>query len=115
MLPSYPTVPETGSVEAYGDRVIVRRIPPDEKVGSIFIPEDASRVGQHSYKTRLCEVVSVGHKRLKNGKTIPLSVSPGDRIVMSIYKGKEFPVVGEELVAISEDDILCVLQPSEEN
>ncbi|MEM9706514.1 MAG: co-chaperone GroES, partial [Pseudomonadota bacterium] len=58
------------------DRVLVRRIEEDEKVGSIIIPDTAKEKPQQG------EVISVGSgARNDNNDIIPLDVKAGDTIL----------------------------------
>jgi chaperonin GroES len=92
-------------VEPLGDKVVIKRLEPEEKTpGGIVLP-DAARD-----KPRQGRVLSVGDGRmLPNGERIPHQVSEGDRVVFSSYAGTEVVVDNEEVLIMSEDDILAVL------
>jgi chaperonin GroES len=47
---------------------------------------------------------------LKDGKTIPLQVKPGDRVLFSKYGGTEVKFVDEDYLVMREDDILGILE-----
>jgi chaperonin GroES len=56
-------------------------------------------------------VVSVGSgKTLENGKTVPLSVKPGDQVLIGKYSGSEVKLDGEEHIVLREDDVLAILE-----
>ena len=86
------------------DRVLVRRLEADEqKAGSIIIPDSAKE------KPAEGEVIAIGAgKLLEDGKTHPLDVKVGDRVLFGKYSGTEVKVEGEELVLLNEDDVLAV-------
>ncbi len=47
---------------------------------------------------------------LKNGKTIPLQVKPGDRVLFSKYGGTEVEFGDENYLVLREDDILGIIE-----
>jgi chaperonin GroES len=87
------------------DRILVRRIEQDEeKVGGIIIPDTAKE------KPQQAEVVAVGNgKLLENGTTIPLTVKPGDKVLVGKWSGTDVKLDGEEYLILKEDEVLGVL------
>jgi chaperonin GroES len=87
------------------DRVLVRRIEQDEKTaGGIIIPDTAKEKPQQG------EVLAVGPgARDESGKTLPMSVKPGDVILFGKWSGTEVKLEGEELLVMKESDIIGVL------
>ena len=88
-----------------GDKVIVQRLGSAEKSkGGLYLPDAAQEKPQEG------KVIAVGSGRmLKNGKTIPLSIKPGDRIIFGKYSGSEIKVEDREYVFLNEDDILAIV------
>ena len=88
-----------------GDRVIVQRLGSAEKSkGGLYLPDTAQEKPQEG------KVIAVGTgKTLKNGKTVPLSVKPGDKIIFGKYSGSEIKVDEKEYVFLNEDDILAIV------
>src|SRR3990167_2621238 len=88
-----------------GDRVIVQRLGSAEKSrGGLYLPDAAQEKPQEG------KIIAVGSGRtLKNGKTIPLTVKPGDKIIFGKYSGSEIKVDDKEYVFLSEDDILAIV------
>ena len=88
-----------------GDRVVLKRVEAEEKTaGGIILPDTAKE------KPREGTIVAVGTGRqLKNGERAPLSVKIKDRVLFSSYAGTEVNVDGEELIVLSEDEILAVI------
>ena len=88
-----------------GDRVIVQRLGSVEKTRSgLYLPDTAQEKPQEG------KVIAVGTgKVLKNGKTVPLAVKAGDRILFGKYSGSEIKVDDKEYVFLNEDDILAIV------
>ena len=88
------------------DRVIVKRIEEDStSKGGIIIPDSAKE------KPAQGEVIAVGGgKVLDDGKTAPMNVKAGDRVLFSKYAGNEVKLEGEEFLIMREDDILGILE-----
>lgn len=89
-----------------GENVVIQRLSAEEKsAGGIVLPEAARE------KPREGRVLSVGDGRLlAGGRRAEPQVSEGDRVVFSSYAGSEVVVDGEELLIMSESEILAVLQ-----
>jgi chaperonin GroES len=52
----------------------------------------------------------VGTGRISDdGKTIPLAVKEGDRILFGKYSGSEVKLDGEEFLIMKEEDVLGIL------
>lgn len=84
------------------DRVLVRRLEEDEKVGSIIIPDTAKEKPQRG------TVISVGPgKLLDSGARGTLSVSVGDEVIYGKYSGTEIEVAGKDVKILRESDILA--------
>ena len=92
-------------VEPIGDNVVIKRLDADERTsGGIVLPDSAQEKPQEG------KVLSVGDGRqLKDGTRCKHQVSEGDRVVFSSYAGNELIVDDEQLLIMSEDDILAIL------
>ena len=90
------------------DRIVVRRIEPEERTaGGIIIPDTAKEKPQQG------EVIAAGPgARDEKGMVQPLDVKPGDRILFGKWSGSEVKIDGEELLIMKESDILGVLEGS---
>jgi chaperonin GroES len=88
------------------DRVLIKRLEEqDEKHGSIIIPDSAKEKPQEG------KVIAVGTGRVtEDGKTLPLAVKAGDRVLFGKYSGSEVKIDGEELLIMKEEDILGILE-----
>jgi chaperonin GroES len=93
-------------VRPLGDKVLVKRAEPLTKTTSgIFLPESAKEKPQEA------TIVAVGDgKLLENGSRAPFQVKTGDRILISKWGGTELKIQGEEMLVMSEDEILAVLE-----
>ncbi|MFP4200076.1 MAG: co-chaperone GroES [Clostridia bacterium] len=91
------------NIKPLGDRVVVRVIEEEEVTSSgIVLPDTAKDKPQQG------EVVAVGSgKMLDSGEKISLEVTEGDTIIFSKYAGTEVKIQGEELLILSERDILA--------
>ncbi len=92
-------------VEPLGDKVVVRRLEAEEQTaGGIVLPDSA-----HD-KPKEGRVLSVGDGRLlPDGTRIPHQVKEGDRVLFTSYAGTEVVVDNEELLIMSEEEILAIL------
>jgi chaperonin GroES len=88
------------------DRLLVRRIEPEEKTrGGIIIPDTAQEKPQQG------EVVAVGPgARDESGKIQPLDVKAGDRVLFGKWSGTEVRIDGEDLLIMKESDIMGILE-----
>jgi chaperonin GroES len=85
-----------------GDRVIVKAIEQEEVTASgIVLPDTAKEKPQRG------KVLAVGEGRYIDGKRVPLEVAEGDEIIYSKYGGTEVKLEGEDLLILSEHDILA--------
>jgi chaperonin GroES len=92
-------------VKPLNDRVLVRRMDPEEKVkGGIIIPDTAKE------KPLEGKVIAVGAGRLdESGKRIPMEVKAGDRVLIGKYAGTEVKIEDTEHVIVREDEILGII------
>jgi chaperonin GroES len=88
------------------DRLVVRRIEPEEKTkGGIIIPDTAKEKPQQG------EVIAVGPgARDESGKLVPLDVKAGDRVLFGKWSGTEVRINGEDLLIMKESDIMGILE-----
>ena len=87
-----------------GDRVVLK---PDEEqaqksAGGIFIPDTAKEKPQQG------TVVAVGPGRVTDdGKTLPMTVVVGEKVIYSKYSGTEYTEDGVEYLIVREGDVLA--------
>ncbi|HEX2923496.1 MAG TPA: co-chaperone GroES [Chloroflexota bacterium] len=88
-----------------GDRVVVKPLSREEVTKSgIVLPDTAKEKPQEG------SVVAVGPGRLlDNGQRVAVELKEGDRVLFQKYAGTEFKRDDEELLILSEKDILAVV------
>jgi chaperonin GroES len=87
------------------DRVVVRRITPQEKsAGGIIIPDTVKE------KPMEGEVVAAGPgARNEAGTVVALGVKAGERVLFGKWSGTEVMLDGEELLIMKEGDLLGII------
>lgn len=87
------------------DRVLVkRRDEADDKHGSVIIPDTAKE------KPVEGTVVAVGAGKVaEDGRTRPVGLKKGDRILFAKFSGSEVRLEGEEFLIMKEEDVLGIL------
>jgi chaperonin GroES len=87
------------------DRLLVKRLEAEEKSpGGIIIPETAKE------KPMEGEVIAVGTgARTEDGKTIPMDVKVGDRILFGKWSGTEVKLGSDEYIIMKESDVMGIL------
>ena len=92
-------------VEPIGDKVVVKRLDAAQTTaGGIVLPDSAQE------KPSQGRVLSIGDGRLlKGGNRAEQQVKEGDRIIFSSYAGTSITLNDEELLIMSEDEILAIL------
>tara|TARA_B100001287_G_C22585438_1_gene483003 strand:+ start:146 stop:433 length:288 start_codon:yes stop_codon:yes gene_type:complete len=88
------------------DRVIVKRLEEERKTASgIVLPDSATE------KPDQGEVIAVGNgKILDDGKTRPLDVKKGDKILFGKYSGQSVKVDDIEYLVMREEDIMGIVE-----
>lgn len=92
-------------LEPLGDKVVVKRLSAEEKTaGGIFLPDSAREKPQQG------RILSVGDGGLTaDGVRVAPQVKEGDRVVFTTWAGQEVGIDGDEVLIISERDILAIL------
>ena len=88
-----------------GDRVVVKPLSREEVTKSgIVLPDTAKEKPQEG------SIIAVGPGRvLDNGQRVAVELKAGDRVLFAKYAGTEFKREDEELLILSEKDILAVV------
>jgi len=94
------------SLKPMGDRVVVKPKGREETTKSgIVLPDTATEKPQQG------EVLAVGPGRqLDNGKRAELDVKIGDLVLFAKYSGTEFKLDDDDLLILSERDVLAVIE-----
>lgn len=99
-------VAEKLKLKPLGSRVVIKALDREEvtKTG-IFIPDTAKEKPQEG------KVLAVGPGGLdKNGNKVAMTLKEGDKVLYQKYAGTEFKLDGEELLVISQEDILALIE-----
>lgn len=96
---------EKVKVKPLGDRILVKVGEPEETTRSgIIVPGSAKEKPQEGL------VVAVGKGKTNDeGKTTPLDVKVGDKILYGKYSGTEIKLDDEDYLIMHQDDVLAVL------
>jgi chaperonin GroES len=89
-----------------GDRVVIEPTPREEMTKSgIVLPDTAKEKPQEG------TIVAVGPgKTLDDGKRESMDVKAGDKVLYAKYAGTEFKIDGEDLLIVSQKDILAIVE-----
>ena len=94
------------SINPLYDRLVLKRLPSEQKTASgIIIPDTAQE------KAQLGEVVAAGPgKPDANGAIRSLAVKTGDKVLFGKYAGTEIKLDGNDFLIIKEDEILGIIK-----
>jgi chaperonin GroES len=89
-----------------GDRVVIQPSAREEMTKSgIVIPDTVKEKPQEG------TILAVGPGRiLDNGKREQIDVKKGDKVLYAKYAGTEFKVEGDDLLIVSQKDILAIVE-----
>ena len=94
-------------VRPLGDKIIIKRADAQTQTDAgIYLPESAKD------KPKEGEIIALGDGLLnkETGEYMPFTVKRGDRVIFTSYAGTEIKIDGEELLIMTEDDILGVVE-----
>ncbi len=93
------------TITPIGQRVLVKRLEAESVSSGGIVPPDTAQE-----KPQEAEVVSLGTGgKDEDGKVIEFAVKVGDKVLISKYGGTEVKVDGEDLLILSESDILGIV------
>ena len=95
------------NVRPLGDKILVKRAEAKDKTDyGIFLPESAKDQPKEG------KVLALGSGILnkETGEYMPFAVKKGDRIIFTSYAGTEIKLGDDELMILSEDDILGIIE-----
>ena len=94
------------TLKPLGDRLVVQPVPREEMTKSgIVIPDTAKERPQEG------TILSVGPGRtLDDGSREAMEVQAGQKILFQKYAGTEFKIEDEELLILSQKDVLAVIE-----
>jgi len=86
------------------DRVVLKMVAAEETTASGII-----LAGSAKEKPEIAEVIAVGPGGVVDGKTVEMTVKPGDKVITSKYSGTEVKYQGAEYVIVRVGDILAIV------
>lgn len=94
-------------IKPLSDHILIEPTKGEEKTSSgIFLPETAEKE-----KSEQGKVIATGPgKKTDDGKIVPLSVKPGDRVLFTKYGPSEIKIDGKEYLIAKEEDILAIIE-----
>lgn len=94
-------------IKPLSDHILIEPIKEEEKTrGGIFLPDTATKE-----KSEEGNVIAIGPgKKTDDGKIIPLSVKPGDRVLFTKYGPSEIKIDDKEYLIATENDILAIIE-----
>ncbi|MCX6719552.1 MAG: co-chaperone GroES [Candidatus Staskawiczbacteria bacterium] len=95
------------TIKPLSDHILIEPVKEDEKSkGGIFLPETASKE-----KSEEGKVVAVGPGRTTpEGKMIPMTIKPGDKVIFTKYGPNEIKIDDKEYLIASESDMLAIIE-----
>lgn len=89
-----------------GDRLVVKPATREETTASgIVLPDTAKEKPQRG------TIVAAGEgRRDDDGDRVPMDVNVGDEVLFAKYAGTEFKLDDQDLLILSEKDILAIIQ-----
>lgn len=93
-------------VRPIGDRVLIKRDEAETQTESgIYLPESA----KDRPKSGTVQAVGDGAFNTDTGERTPLTVKKGDKVIFSSYAGTEVKLGKDELLIMSESEILAIV------
>ncbi len=88
-----------------GNRIVVEPITTELTAGGLALPETAKEEPQRGV------VIAVGPgKRDEKGRRIAMDLHAGDTVLFARYGGSSLKHEGKELLVLSEDEILAIIE-----
>lgn len=94
-------------VRPLGDKILIKRADAQTQTDAgIYLPESAKD------KPKEGQIIALGDGLLnkETGEYMPFTVKKGDLVIFTSYAGTEIKIDGEELLIMTEDDILGVVE-----
>ena len=95
------------NIKPLSDHILIEPIKEEEKTKfGILLPDTASKE-----KPEEGVVIAVGPgKKTEDGKIIPISLTPGQKVLFTKYGPNEIKVDDKEYLIASESDILAIIE-----
>ena len=92
------------TIKPLADRVVIKMLEAEETTkGGIIL------TGSAKEKPSVAEVISVGSGGTVDGKTVTMTVKPGDKVITDKYAGTKVTLEDEEYIIVKQGDILAIV------
>jgi chaperonin GroES len=97
---------ESMNLQPLHDRIIVKAAKPEEITkGGIIIPDTVKE------KPMQGEIIAIGSGKItEEGKVLPLTLKPGDKVLYGKYSGTEVTIDGDEFLMMREADVFAIIK-----
>ena len=93
------------NIKPLSNRVVLKNVEAEETTkAGIILPGSAKE------KPQMAEVIAIGPGEVVDGKTVPMTVKVGNKVITSKYSGTEVKLDGEEYTIVKEGDILAIVE-----
>lgn len=93
------------TIKPLGDRVVIKMLEAVETTKSGIV-----LAGTAKEKPQVAEIIAVGPGGLIDGKEVKMTVSVGDKVLVSKYSGTEVKVDAIEYMILRLNDILAIVE-----
>jgi len=93
------------TIKPLSDRVVLKAVEAEETTKSGII-----LAGSAQEKPQIAEVVAAGPGGMVDGKEVPMTVKPGERVITSQYSGTKVTIDKEEFTIVRVGDILATVE-----
>lgn len=93
------------TIKPLQDRVVVRMLEAEETTKSGIILTASAKE-----KPQVAEIIAVGPGGMVDGKEVQMTLTPGQKVIMSKYAGTEVKCDDEEYIIVRQSDILAVVE-----
>ena len=91
-------------IKPLADRVVIKLVEEEETTkGGLILSGSAKE------KPSVAEVISVGPGGTVDGKTVTMTVKPGDKVITDKYAGTKVTLEDEEYIIVKQGDILAIV------
>lgn len=92
-------------IKPLADRVVIKMVEAEETTKSGIILTAGAKE-----KPSIAEIIEVGPGGMVDGEKVEMTVSVGQRVLISKYCGTEVKVDGEDYTIVKQSDILAIVE-----
>ncbi len=93
------------TIKPLADNVVVKATAAEETTKSGIVLTSKAQE-----KPQIMEVIAVGPGGMVDGKEIPMTVKPGDKVIAAKYSGTDVKIEDEEYSVLHLADILAIVE-----